>query len=215
VICKPPVSAGGVGKQLDAKINETKTKERIGFDAVHFFRLLRLKKISGKVVPHIFTVGVAFSFDFHFVRVMCKYIIPKFHVNDKFFGEYRMRLYSTLLTTFVAVIVATFALTACSETNATRQTAMNNPTTQQTPSQNTGVSITPTPAIAPTDGAPRISIADAQKEVASGNAIIVDVRDEASYKAKHIKDAINLPLDKIVARLNELPKDKKIITYCA
>lgn len=126
-----------------------------------------------------------------------------------------MRLYSTLLTTFVAVIAAMFALTACSNINATRQATTNAPVAQQTPSQNVGQSITPTPNMTPDDGAARISIADARKEVESGAGVFVDVRDETSYKSAHIKSAINIPLDKVVARMNELPKDKKIITYCS
>jgi len=52
-------------------------------------------------------------------------------------------------------------------------------------------------------------------EKASPDKIILDVResDEAAYGM--IKGAINMPDSTITNRLNELPKDKEIIAYCA
>jgi rhodanese-related sulfurtransferase len=41
------------------------------------------------------------------------------------------------------------------------------------------------------------------------------VRDEATYKAGHIKGAKSIPLPQFNERIGELPKDKLIITYCA
>jgi hypothetical protein len=65
------------------------------------------------------------------------------------------------------------------------------------------------------DGTRRISIEESQKAVEAGTALIVDVRDEASYKGSHIKGAKSIPLQQFDKRMNELPKDKLIITYCA
>jgi 3-mercaptopyruvate sulfurtransferase SseA len=61
----------------------------------------------------------------------------------------------------------------------------------------------------------RVSIDETQKAVAAGTAVIVDVRDAASYKTSHIKGSISIPLQQIEERIGELPKDKLIITYCA
>ncbi|ADQ06934.1 FAD-dependent pyridine nucleotide-disulfide oxidoreductase [Caldicellulosiruptor hydrothermalis 108] len=44
--------------------------------------------------------------------------------------------------------------------------------------------------------------------------LILDVRTPEEYEFGHIKGAINIPVDELRSRLNELPKDKKIIVYC-
>ena len=44
---------------------------------------------------------------------------------------------------------------------------------------------------------------------------LIDVRTEAEYNLKTINNAINIPVSKIKARLNEIPKDKKVIVFCA
>lgn len=44
------------------------------------------------------------------------------------------------------------------------------------------------------------------------DAVLVDVRTKDEYNSKHIKDALNIPLDKISDI--ELEKNKKIIVYC-
>ena len=67
----------------------------------------------------------------------------------------------------------------------------------------------------PSDDAPRISLADAKAAYDAGTALFVDTRAEAAYKQEHVKGAINLPMDKLEAKLKELPKDKKIIAYCS
>jgi len=65
------------------------------------------------------------------------------------------------------------------------------------------------------DGVRRITPADARQAFDSGKAIIVDVRDEASYKAGHIKGARWIPVNEIESRIKELPRDKMIVTYCS
>lgn len=74
---------------------------------------------------------------------------------------------------------------------------------------------TPHPTSTPGDGVRRITPAESQKAVAAGEAVIVDVRDEAGYRQGHIKGSILIPRTQLVSRLNELPKDKLIIFYCA
>ncbi|MCU1264210.1 MAG: ArsR family transcriptional regulator [Acidobacteria bacterium] len=65
------------------------------------------------------------------------------------------------------------------------------------------------------DGARRIKPEDARELLNKSKAVLVDVRGEASYKAGHIKDALNIPFSDIRARAKELPADKMIITYCS
>jgi rhodanese-related sulfurtransferase len=47
-----------------------------------------------------------------------------------------------------------------------------------------------------------------------GGAILVDIRFPDEYEAWHIGTSINIPLNELPKRLNELPKDKLIITAC-
>ncbi|SRR6266516_3319339 len=87
-----------------------------------------------------------------------------------------------------------------------------------TAGQQTNVPGTVPPAVqnqAPGDGAPRITPAEARIALDKGEAIIVDVRGESSYEAGHVKGARLLPYSDLVARIDELPRDKMIITYCS
>ena len=45
--------------------------------------------------------------------------------------------------------------------------------------------------------------------------VLVDVLPPSSFHAAHIKGAINIPVDAIESLQKKLPKDRKIITYCA
>lgn len=65
------------------------------------------------------------------------------------------------------------------------------------------------------DGVRRITPADARQAFESGKAIIIDVRDEASFKAGHVKGARWIPVNEIESRIKELPREKMIITYCS
>jgi len=47
------------------------------------------------------------------------------------------------------------------------------------------------------------------------NVIILDVRDPEETQMGMIKGAINIPVNELKDRLNELPKDKEIIVHCA
>ena len=46
-------------------------------------------------------------------------------------------------------------------------------------------------------------------------ALLVDVRDPAEYARDHIDGALNIPLDQLRDRLNELPRDREIWVNCA
>ena len=62
---------------------------------------------------------------------------------------------------------------------------------------------------------PRISIQEAQAAVAKGDAVLVDVRQAEAYNTGHIAGAISVPETEIANRFATLPKQKKLITYCA
>ena len=62
---------------------------------------------------------------------------------------------------------------------------------------------------------PRISLADAKKAFDEGNVTFVDTRAEIQYREEHVKGSINIPAEAFEMRFAEVPKDKKIITYCS
>jgi phage shock protein E len=45
-------------------------------------------------------------------------------------------------------------------------------------------------------------------------AVIVDVRTPAEYQEGHIPGVANIPLDQLESRMNEVPKDKKVLLIC-
>ena len=50
--------------------------------------------------------------------------------------------------------------------------------------------------------------------VEEGKAILLDIRFKEEFEAWHMGFAKNIPLNELPKRLNELPKDKLIITAC-
>jgi len=48
----------------------------------------------------------------------------------------------------------------------------------------------------------------------STDSLLLDVRTVKEFEAGYIGQAINIPVDEIRERLQELPKDKKIYIYC-
>jgi rhodanese-related sulfurtransferase len=62
---------------------------------------------------------------------------------------------------------------------------------------------------------PRISIADAKKLAAAGEAVFIDVRSNEQYTYGHIKGAMSIPGSQLIRRFSEVPPKKTVITYCA
>jgi rhodanese-related sulfurtransferase len=48
----------------------------------------------------------------------------------------------------------------------------------------------------------------------SSNIILLDVRPEQEFKAGHIPNSINIPIDQLPDRIGELKKAKQYIAYC-
>lgn len=62
---------------------------------------------------------------------------------------------------------------------------------------------------------PRISVADAKKDVDAGIAVIVDSRDATAYKMERVAGSINMRMGATAEQMATLPRDKKIIVYCS
>lgn len=107
----------------------------------------------------------------------------------------RFLLYFTVFTLVAAV------LTAC-------QSAQENRT-------QSSVSI-PSPASSTyPDGVRRITPTELNNLLAKDQAVVIDVRNEGAYYAEHIKGAKLIPNTAILSHLQELPRNKLIVTYCS
>ncbi|MGT2910831.1 FAD-dependent oxidoreductase [Streptococcus cameli] len=54
----------------------------------------------------------------------------------------------------------------------------------------------------------------AVRQLVKEEAFILDVRGKEAFNHAHIKGAINIPLDEIRDRLNEIPKDRPVYIHC-
>jgi len=62
---------------------------------------------------------------------------------------------------------------------------------------------------------PRLDAGEARDLVASGKAVLVDVRPLALYAELHAAGAISMPLHELVDCYEQLPPDVTLIFYCA
>ena len=61
----------------------------------------------------------------------------------------------------------------------------------------------------------RISLDEAKAMMDSGNAVVIDVRKPDEWASGHVAGAIHIPVDDVLARIDELPQDKKLLFICA
>jgi len=107
-----------------------------------------------------------------------------------------------LIISFLAVaVLALGVLTACN--SAEWKNARTLPTS-------------PTGAPAPiADGARRVTVAELKDLLAKNEAVVIDVRNQTSYDAGHIRGSKLIPEQEVVKHADELPRDKLIVTYCS
>jgi len=64
-------------------------------------------------------------------------------------------------------------------------------------------------------GLVNLDAAEFQKEVADlSGKILIDVREVAEVQQGYIPGATHIPVGQIAERLNEVPKDRKVLLYC-
>ena len=61
----------------------------------------------------------------------------------------------------------------------------------------------------------RISVEQAWERVQKEGAVVVDVRNPDEWVTGHVKGAIHIPVDDVLARIDELPTDKDLLFICA
>jgi len=52
------------------------------------------------------------------------------------------------------------------------------------------------------------------RRLESGSTVVLDVRPEPEYAAGHLPGAVHIPLEQLVERLAELPRDREVVAYC-
>jgi 3-mercaptopyruvate sulfurtransferase SseA len=108
---------------------------------------------------------------------------------------------SYFLSSFALLLLGVAVLAGC--TSSTKATKIG---------QGNSSATTPT---AYADGAARITITELKQKIKDNAAFIVDVRDQASFDAGHLPGARLIPANQILNHVDELPKDKLIVTYCS
>jgi len=106
-----------------------------------------------------------------------------------------------ILSFFAIAVLSLAVLTAC---NSAEQASKSSPLAAASPATK-----------APADGVRRVTVAELKDMLAKNEAVVIDVRNEESYKAAHIKGAKLIPEAEVVKRSDELPKNKLIVTYCS
>jgi len=60
-----------------------------------------------------------------------------------------------------------------------------------------------------------ITIEDLNKMSLTDDSVtIIDLRSEDEYKSGHIDNSINIPFEDLDSKIKDIPKDKKVVTYC-
>lgn len=114
-----------------------------------------------------------------------------------------------LFTTTAALVLGALLLLAL----ACNPEAFNNQSAKSAPTPSAPAA--PTVATQPADGIRRITVPELKQALDANQAIVIDVRGDAAYKAAHIKGARMIPGAEIDKHVAELPKDKLIVTYCS
>ena len=73
---------------------------------------------------------------------------------------------------------------------------------------------TPTPPGAPLERIDLVEPAEAERRRAAGE-LLLDVRELSEWAGGHVPGAIHIPYPQLRARLDELPRDRPVVAYCA
>ncbi|HEV7745907.1 MAG TPA: rhodanese-like domain-containing protein [Pyrinomonadaceae bacterium] len=65
------------------------------------------------------------------------------------------------------------------------------------------------------DGVRRVTVTELKELLAKNEAVVLDVRNQASYDVGHIRGSRLIPEAEVVSHIDELPRNKLIVTYCS
>ena len=112
----------------------------------------------------------------------------------------------------LSVVIALMALAGC---NSKDKVSNSNSGAAPTSSTRTTNGPQQQAQNVPGDGVRRITTFELNEALNKGEAIVVDVRNDAAYRQARIKGAILIPVSEVANHLSELPRDKMIVTYCS
>jgi len=115
---------------------------------------------------------------------------------------------------FLSSLVLFMALGLFVACNSNEQLLSQSPSTNALPKPGQSPAQSPKVATNPTDSARRITAEELHKLWEKNEVLIVDTRNEPSFKTSRIKGAILIPANEFATRSSELPRDKMIVTYC-
>ncbi len=52
------------------------------------------------------------------------------------------------------------------------------------------------------------------RRLAADEVVVIDVRPPVEYAAGHLRGSLNLPLDELTTRLDEIPRGREVVAYC-
>jgi len=61
----------------------------------------------------------------------------------------------------------------------------------------------------------RVTLDEVMELYEADDTVVVDVRRPDEYEAGHVKGAMHIPVDDVLARIEELPTDKRLLFICA
>jgi rhodanese-related sulfurtransferase/glyoxylase-like metal-dependent hydrolase (beta-lactamase superfamily II) len=61
----------------------------------------------------------------------------------------------------------------------------------------------------------RVSAAEAAAIIADGHPLVLDVRTPREWDEKHIESSVNIPLNHLIERAAEVPRDRPLVVLCA
>jgi rhodanese-related sulfurtransferase/DNA-binding transcriptional ArsR family regulator len=64
------------------------------------------------------------------------------------------------------------------------------------------------------DDTEAITRAELLTRAQNGDLVILDVRPDTEYDASHLPGAVNIPVEQLAERLDELPTDIEVVAYC-
>jgi rhodanese-related sulfurtransferase len=65
-------------------------------------------------------------------------------------------------------------------------------------------------------GTERVTPSEAAQALASSNApVVIDVRSPKEWNKSHLDHSLNIPLNHLVERINEVPTDRPVLVHCA
>src|SRR2546423_8775119 len=118
-----------------------------------------------------------------------------------------------LILLSAAIVLSIVVLAACNSTEKSNMASSNSANGSRGSSGSSAT--TPAASKVPDDGVRRITLAELRDALDKGTAIVIDTRAAKDYNQGHIKGSINIPVDQVANRINELPRDKTIVAYCS